>query len=535
MLKGIKRFKRTYLVLLAAVVVIIAGCQAVAGVDLNKMLLNSLKVQSAESKQSVELKLLWDEQALADDEDLSEGGQELISMLSNVKLQINEMKLRDNDHMSVKGDLSLGSRSFGFGMVVDGETSLMTLEGAKQPFLLDMSGASALETLGLGLTDEDGASPVTEQTITEVGRQLIDHVGGYLVGTMPNPEGLSVDPLAQTTVNGESMTLAHVSVKLDAEQMWNWVKDYVGKLQNDREGLRKTMVGLVDIVLADPSLKQAIEASEEGGNIRPTDEEIDEIIDEMIDGLASFSDSMKEQEQADDFAAIVNKNSFAQADLYVDSKLDIRKSSLDLQFKSDRKALASEDEEELPPIEGLSLSIKSEMWNINGDVAVDKVGDDQKKSAVELESLENLQGYEVLRMFDPASDVYSLLDQELHIGRQEVIVGLYSNQPAIITPSGVTLVPLRRVASELGASIKLDLDRIKLNDGATGTSITLKKGSSQATVNGKTVKWSFPTTTIDNAVYVPARDLAKALGASVRWETFDTNEKLWLEITREVH
>lgn len=532
-MKGMKRFKRAYLLLLSAVVIIVAGCQAVAGVDLNKMLLNSLKVQAAESKQSVELKLQWNEEALAEEE-MSEGGLEVLSMLTNMKLQIDEMKIKDNEHMSIAGDLTLGSRSFGFGLLVDGENALLTLEGAKKPFLIDMTGQSALEAFGIA--GEDGSEPITEETITEVGRQALDHIGGYLIDAMPNPEGLSVDPLAQTTVNGEKLTLAHVSVKLDAEQMWNWVKNYVGKLQSDREGLRKALVGLVDIVFANPSLKQAIEESEGGDQARPTDEEIDQAIDELIDGLAAFSESMKEQEQQADFGAVVNKNSFAQADLYVDSKLDIRKTSLELQIKPDMKELAEADEdEELIPLEGISLSIQSEMWNINGDVTVDKVSGAQKNAAVSLESLENMQGYEVLRMFDPASDMYSLLDKQLHIGRQSALFTIYDDYPPIITPSGVTLVPLRELASQLGATVSPKGKQVEIKDKATGTVIVVQKGSNAAKVNGKNVKLSFPATIIDNVTYVPARDIAKAFGASIQWDPYGWGNKAILEIAREVH
>ncbi|GFN31227.1 copper amine oxidase N-terminal domain-containing protein [Paenibacillus xylaniclasticus] len=530
MLNGLKRFKRTYLVLLSALVVILAGCQAVAGIDLNKVLLNSLKVDSAESKQSVQFKLLWDEQALAEDEELTEDSLALLNMLSNIKLNFNEMKMKDDDHLSVEGDLTLGSRSFGFGMVVDGEVGLLTVEGAKKPFLIDLSGESALDLLGL-----DSSVPVTEQTLTEVGRELFDYVGGYLIDKMPNPESLSVDPLAKTTVNGESLTLAHVSAKLTAEQAWKWIADYINALQGDREGLRSTLVGFIDIVLANPSLKQALIESEGSENLRPTDEEIDEVVDEVIEALASLSESMKEAEDSEDFAVIMNKNSYVQADLYVDSKLDIRKSNIDVQIKPDFSALDSEEDEELIPIEGLALTIESEMWNINGDVEVNAVSSAQKNGAVSLESLEDMQGYQVLRLFEPTSNIYGLLDKDLHIGHQEAYISMYSSQPPVITPSGITLVPLRRVASELGASLTLESNRIKLTDDATGTTIVLKKGSNQATVNGKTVKWSFPTTTIDNTVYVPARDLAKALGATLYWETYGSDEKVYLEFAREVH
>ncbi|PWV92472.1 copper amine oxidase-like protein [Paenibacillus cellulosilyticus] len=511
--------KRLSLLMLVAVVIIIAGCQAVAGVDLNRVLLNSLKVQTLESKGSFSFQLLRNE-AADTNEELSDESAELMSLFSNITLQVDEAKQQDSTHMSMKGALKLGERSIGYSLIVDGQTALMTIEGAKRPFWIDMTGRTALDMYNYGLDLEDDGSAQTDSTsLTEIGYKLMDHVGGYLIDKMPNPTDLSVDPIVQETVNGETLSLAHVNVKLDAAQAWTWVKSYLTVLTSDRDGMRTMMKGFVDLVLADPVLRDAIAVDENGEVYEPTEEDIDTAVDEIIDELTSLNESMIEMEKEDDFSEVINKNSSVKADVYVDATLDIRKLSLEAQYKPDFSTI--EDEEEMP-FEGFVLRMDQERWNVNGDVVTEKLTKKQRLSAISLESLESKQGYETLRLFDPSSDAYWLLRNQFHIGKQTASWSVWSEDtPVIVTASGVTIVPLRDAANKLGLNLTVERDGIHLSDPATGTTIVVNKGSKQALVNGSKVTWSYPVTVVDNVAYVPARDFAKALGATVSWLSYD--------------
>ncbi|MNE93078.1 hypothetical protein D3C80_1908780 [compost metagenome] len=61
----------------------------------------------------------------------------------------------------------------------------------------------------------------------------------------------------------------------------------------------------------------------------------------------------------------------------------------------------------------------------------------------------------------------------------------------------------------------------------------MKTGSDTAVINGKSVKWSFPVTIVDGAAYLPARDLASALGATIKWTELYGEEKVFT-LEREV-
>ncbi|WP_317972720.1 copper amine oxidase N-terminal domain-containing protein [Paenibacillus sp. CCS19] len=527
--------KRLSVILLAAVVVIIAGCQAVSGIDLNRVLLNSLKVQTVESNGSFSFELLRSETADSA-EDLSAEEEELLSLLSNITLQVDEAKQQDSEHMSMKGALKLGELSIGYSLVVDGDTALMTVEGAKRPFLLDLSGEDFVDSFIYGTEVEDlgpdtaAATWPEEQSLMDFGYKVLDQAGGYFIGKMPNPTSLKVDPLVTETVNGESLSLAHVNVKLDAAQAWAWVQSYLTALTSDREGLRTMVQGIVDLVLADPELRETIALDEDGEVYEPTEEEIDTAVDEIVAELAQLGESMKELEQEDDFSHIINDDSSVTADVYVDAKLDIRKLSLEASYKPDPAIM---DEEEMP-FEGFVLRFNQERWNVNGDVVADKVTDKQKKSAVTLETLEGQQGYETLRLFDKSSDAYSLLRNQFHIGKQEAYWTVWDDAPVIVTASGVTIVPLRDAAEQLGLNLSVERDGIHLYDPATSASLVVNKGSKKAVVNGKAVNWSYPVTVVDNIAYVPARDFARAFGATVTWDTYGDNIKYAFTMEREV-
>lgn len=527
--------KRLSVVLLAAVVVIIAGCQAVSGIDLNRVLLNSLKVKTMESNSTISFQLLRNESA-DNESDYSDESEELLSLLSNMTLQVDEAKQQDSEHMSMKGALKLGDLSIGYSLIIDGDTALMTLEGASRPFLLDLTGQSMLDAYNYGMEVQDlgpdtsATAWTDEPSLMEFGYKLLDQVGGYLIDKMPNPKDLSVDPLVTETVNGESLSLAHLNVKLDAEQAWGWVQSYLSALTSDREGLRTMMKGVIDLVLADPALRETIALDENGEVYEPTDEDIDTTVDEIIDELTQLNESMTELAKEDDFSDIINKDSSVKADVYVDAKLDIRKLSLEASYKPDPSIM---DEEEMP-FEGFVLRFDQERWNVNGDVVADKVTDKQKQSAISLDTLENQQGYQTLRLFDPASDSYSLLRNQLHIGQQSAVWSVWDDAPVIVTASGVTIIPLRDAAAQFGLNLSVERDGIHLYDPATSASLIVNKGSKKAIVNGKAVNWSYPVTVVDGISYVPARDFAKALGASVKWYTYGDNIKYSFTIEREV-
>lgn len=509
----IKGKKALLLAALAVVMVIVAGCQAVGGVDLNQMLKQSLKINSYEGTELVEIKLVPSES-----ENVLEEDAEIARMLASTKLQLTSVKMKDGEHGSVKGSLEFNGKRIGFEASIDEKQAVIALEGAKQPFVLN-------------LEELTGASAETE-SVTAAAEKLVDSVSGFVIDHLPNPSSISAEP-ASVTVNGETVNAMHVVAEIDGEQLYGWINSFLDALLADKDGLTAVTTELVKLIEEQAGALEELGGAEElfGTTIEEASEQdIEEAVAELIDGLEEAKDGLAEAKTEDEeaFNAIFNKNNKAKFGLYVDTKLDIRKSEFEASIDFGETAA-----EEGVPFTGISIKAVSERSKVNETVVPDTVqaGDD----AIAFEEMAELQGYEALELFDKESDLYALLRNDLHITRQEVyLMPEYDEYGPIVTASGITLIPLRDTARQLGATIKSDAKgkKIELKDGATGTKLTFAVGSSWASVNGKNVKWSYPTTVINGATYVPARDFVKALQGTLYWET-ESDEYSYLVITRE--
>jgi len=89
------------------------------------------------------------------------------------------------------------------------------------------------------------------------------------------------------------------------------------------------------------------------------------------------------------------------------------------------------------------------------------------------------------------------------------------DQPPI-TRAGRVFVPLRGVFERLGASVVYDNGLI--NATGSGHNISLRIGSTQATIDGQTQYVDVAPFVIGSRTLVPLRFVAQALGAAVEWD-----------------
>jgi hypothetical protein len=85
-----------------------------------------------------------------------------------------------------------------------------------------------------------------------------------------------------------------------------------------------------------------------------------------------------------------------------------------------------------------------------------------------------------------------------------------------VSLNGYTLLPLRYVAEWLGARVTFERGAITLI--LDDKTVTLRVGSTQATVCGKTAAMSCAAVERSGATYVPLRFVGQALGAKVDWD-----------------
>lgn len=525
--KKVGMAKRGIMLFIALALVFVAGCQAMGNVDFNKMLKNSLKVTSLEGKQSLELKLLLNEDAY---EGVPEEELALIQLISNVKVQLDDIKVQDQEHASYKGKLIFGeSTSIGFSLKQSAKAAIIEIEGANAPIVLDLTEEGLTSLLGVA-PDEETAAALDEESLAAMGQQIIDGVGSYMIDNLPNPDKLSVTTVSEP-INGVSTSLVHIQAELDGPQIWAWVKKYLDALVADRAGLDTMIANVLTILSQNPAVWEAL------GTVNPleqtqldgptNDELIKEAADELSELLLSLQDQIKQMEETDQetLDQLFNTETKIKADVYVDSKLDIRKQVVEATIKPG---------ELLFPLDGIVIRSESEQWNVNGTVKADEVV--VPEQAVSVDDLLYAESYELLKLFNKESVAYDILKNKLHVGLQTVaLYPDYDYNPPIVTPAYITIIPLRDVAEQLGAEVDYDkkTKSISVYDSATNTTVVLKENSDTIVVNGKTVKWAFPAKTIDGVLYVPARDFANLLGATVQWSTFYGDEKVFI-IQREV-
>ncbi|MFD0715231.1 copper amine oxidase N-terminal domain-containing protein [Paenibacillus sp. GCM10027626] len=509
MKKRISGKRSVWLVMLAAIMLIAAGCQAVGGLDLNKTLKQAFQVNAYEGSQTIELKLQFAEDALrgapADE-------TALMRMLSNMKLQLDDIKMKDADHLSVSGLLALDNKQIGFSIAMDNKLAVLQLDGAKAPIVLELS--------------DDGSlmEGLSQESITAASKQMVEAVANYAIDNLPNPSKITAASV-QETVLGESLSLMHVQAELSGKEIWTWISSYLEALLKDEQGLKKTLTTIYELVQSQTPTIEAVGGDNIFGTLldEDSDEAVADAFDYFLEGLRQMKDGMKEIEQDPEsgFDKIFNPNTYAKADVYVDSSLNIRKAIMEAAIVP---SLEQEEIDSEFPLQAIHFRSITERKNINGEVTTDKVT--RPGNGLNLERLAEMEGYEILQQFDPKSAIYKLLRNDMHITRQQIYMHPeYSYVPPVVLPSGITLVPLRDTAERLGASLKATAKakKITVHDPATATTIQLAKGSDQVYVNGKKQKWSFPVTVINGVTYVPGRDFAKALGGKIYWEnvTYD--------------
>jgi len=507
-------YRKLLAAMLAVTMLIAAGCQSISNVDLNKVIKNSMLVKSGESKSSLEFQLQLDEASL---NEWDEQEVALLKLISQVKLEVNEAKVQDQYHMSYKGNLVLGEETrIGFSAKFSKELGIIEIEGAKAPFTFDMTGRTLNTMLGYDI-DED-VPQVDDAVATAFGFDLIDKASGYFIDNLPNPEQIKVNSAVET-VNGSSMSLMNVHTEFKGSELWPWLKKYVNALAADEEGLNKMVAGVAEVFANYPEIWQAAGTvnpfASTGQLDAPTTQEIVKLVSAELKALLEeLQQSFEDPEMDEVVAELLNDDLSLKADFYVDNKLDIRKQIIELTY-----APTNLDTEFMLPLKGIKIKSTSEQWNVNGTVKADAPAADEQ--AVQLESMFGIQGYQALKLFDEQSAIYDLLKNKLHITRQTVV--MFSDDyylPPILTPSYVTIIPLRYTVEQLGGTIEYNpaTKEVTVNDDATGTTIVVKSGSNQAIINGKAETWPLNVVTIDGSMYVPARAFAEAIGAEVSWE-----------------
>lgn len=124
-------------------------------------------------------------------------------------------------------------------------------------------------------------------------------------------------------------------------------------------------------------------------------------------------------------------------------------------------------------------------------------------------------------------------------GSPQIVVIHNDKQLQLNTPpyakNGTTLVPMRPVFAALGIALRWDQAAQTVHGTKSGLEFSIKVGSKQAVINGKSVQLAEPAAIISGNTLVPLRFIGEASNAVVLWNPYmnavHTYDSAYLEQT----
>lgn len=498
-----RRFKLGLAAVLSLLLVLLAGCQAIGGVDVSKAVLGTLDVKSSMSKQTLSLQLV------PADGKLKEEDRKAIEILNSLSVTIDQAILQDSKHMSMEGAVQFSGKKLPFHVAIDPKTMKLFVEGMTQPASVPLD----MQELDMAFA----GTKMTDETIIESYKDIF----GFLLKHAPNPSSISVTPVTDT-VNGESLSLQKLHIDIRGDELADLAKGFLTSLSKDQEGMKELIGRLYDTYY--PIFAAYAGTSEDGKNAlskadkeKQINEAVKELTSMLNELLPDYDKNVKELlADSPELKDILSKNTVLSLDLMLDSKLKIRKQIMDLTVQLP----ATED----LPIKQVKVRSESEMWKINEPVTVHDV--DSSKGVWDVTPGEGSPGA-MLRHVDRQSELYRLLKDDLKITHKSFT--LYSDEdPSILYDAGyepvivkgTLMVPVKYVADQLDADLKWDkaTKQMTLTDDLTGSKIVLKMGSKEASIDGVAQTLSQPVQSFEGYAYVPMKFITKALGAEGYWD-----------------
>lgn len=468
-------FKRgiRWLVLLMTLALVLGGCQAVGGVDLDKLLINGMKQTAYQAKQTVTIDL-----------NLPDVGEEpLLNLFRSIKIDMTDIRSKDVNNMSARGSIQIGNGSIPFLAVVKDEVMLWQLEGLTRPLLIQEDEWLAEDEELLGMFD-----PYMMQNLQEtVLPNVIKH--------LPNPQRLTVDR-ATEAVNGEMLELWRVHAEISGTEIPALIKAFVDGLLSDPESLA---------VIADVYVQAALgmDASELFGM------DVTPLIQMM---LAELSAELDEALASEEVAFLFTDNNYIRMDLYVDNDLNLRKSNLELAI----------DLPETPSNADIKVTVATEIWNVGGNIVLEEISAD---GAIDINAPDADKQF--LLSLDRQSPLFHFLVNELRINQTQIVMPVSPGlpQPGEVRPfidpaTSSTMVPVRYVTEELDAEVHWNGEtrQVTIIDIWSGKTIVLTIDSNIAVVDGVPVELTAKAQLYNGTTYVPVRFIMEQFGTTVHWD-----------------
>lgn len=486
--------KWTWLISAALVIMMLTltGCQSIQGLELAKAVQNDANVKSSESKGTLQLELVP-----GDTSKLSADEKAALAALKDVKVEL-AVKTQDSQHLSADGKIIYSKGTIPFNVAVEGTKVNLSIEGAKQPIVIDLLGSANISFLSF----------LPKAVQEQFGNKVLDIKSaliGLILKNTPDLTNLAITSVTDK-VNGESLSLQKAHVELSGAELASLLQKLLANVLADEDGLKEVLSQLYDALLP------VIQAQINGGDtsialslLTNKDLTLGFVYSPIHDYLAGLTDSI------DPTKDMFSAKASLQADVYIDGDKQIRKQNIAINMpitKSNNGAAA------------IKLSYVSESWNLNKPVTASTIN---TSNALQLKP-DATAILKVLATVDKQSKLYTLLKNDLQVTKKDFNMvtdgsGAKDDAPQpFINANGTTMVPVRFVSEQLGAEVGWngDLKQVTITDFINGKTLLLTLNSTNATVNGAAVpELESAATLSDNSTFVPIRFIAEQLGCVV--------------------
>jgi hypothetical protein len=313
--------KKLILVIMASVL-FITGCQAVKGVDLNKMILNNSKINSAESKTTATLDLKYTKSKVTDKDFLK-----VLNLLDNAKVEF-QTKMQDSSTVSMTGNLTLKQKGkIQFRLYMDKKQVVLLLDNAKKPIRISI----------------DNSSTPNDQLIKDLQTKLLAPV----VKNLPNPfpAHLTVKNNITEKVHGVKVAGHKVHAEVFASEIPKLLETFLNNLLKDEKSIQEIVNAINEL-------------SKSAGETTAITTE------DFKNGIQQVKTEILPELKKPEYSSLLTKKNNFKTDLFLDKKFYERKSSSVLTIGS------------IPDADGLTgvtVRITNETWNINKKVIASKI------------------------------------------------------------------------------------------------------------------------------------------------------------------
>ncbi|MDP5274326.1 copper amine oxidase N-terminal domain-containing protein [Chengkuizengella axinellae] len=488
--------------------IVLAGCQSVGGVDINKALLSQYELTTYESDAEYSIEFIVDEEVEQTKEE-----KDLLKYLQNATITMDEIKSEDLYTQSMKGALQLPFiDKIPFEMMVSQQDVTILVEGLNKPININ------------SYMDQDMPEDldINLEEFEQAGIDLVKLISKFIIENTPNPSTIEVESVEEK-VNGKKMELNQIHVKIDGSELIPLFVEAVQNMFEDEEELKQFISDLYDIyvpliiasmpeeVLEDPSSQMILSYLENKDlsveyaftflmtNVKPYIADLEVMLEEFI------NDPVMNE--------IFSENNYLVTDIYVDEDLNIRKQTMELVIQPDM--------EDMGAIQGFKLYGESDVWNIDGNV---KAATIDTTEVIDLTDVDNVSPAIFFKEMDRESTLYELLDHfELTTNRfyvyphEDIEYVSYYDFPIMV--DGVTYASEGYLLSELDVTTEwVAENQISIVDIMTEKEILITLDSNEAIVDGETVQMSNTPVVIEGEAHFPLRFVVKNLDALIYFD-----------------